>query len=284
MDIGGYILSHERGQVQFILLDKSGKPVPGYTQTITADLPGNQGQRFIFSADLTKREDWEQWVLLNGDHFTIRCNFTLMEAPSATTPVQLDVVGVAPPSDLHRHLGALLLGGEGADVVFLVGEAESFHAHRCVLASRSLVFKAEFFGAMTKEDTTTKGAVHVEGVEPQAFMAFLHFVYTDTLPDIRDEEETWMLQHLLVLADRYDMDRLKLICQGKLRNRIDVSSAATTLALAEQHHYHGLKDACLDFLELPGNLKAVVASDGFDHLATSCPDVLREIIVKITAL
>uniref|UniRef100_A0ACD5TLD4 Uncharacterized protein n=1 Tax=Avena sativa TaxID=4498 RepID=A0ACD5TLD4_AVESA len=156
--------------------------------------------------------------------------------------------------------------------------------HRCVLESRSLVFKAEFFGAMTKEGTTTKGAVHVEGVEPQAFMAFLHFVYTDTLPDIRDEEETWMLHHLLVLADRYDMDRLKLICQGKLRNRIDVSSAATTLALAEQHHYHGLKDACLDFLELPGNLKAVVASDGFDHLATSCPDVLREIIAKLAAL
>ncbi|XP_047064604.1 BTB/POZ and MATH domain-containing protein 1-like [Lolium rigidum] len=290
IDIGNYILNHKRGQVQFSLLDKSGKPVPGRTETITTDLPDTNRQRFTFSAHLPQREDWEQWVLLNGDCFTIRCDFTLMEAPSATTPVQLDLAAPAPapPSDLHRHLGALLLGGEGADVTFHVGQ-ESFHAHRCVLASRSLVFKAEFFGAMTMKEGSPQGqargaAVPVDGVEAQAFGAFLHFVYTDALPDISHEEETWMAQHLLVLADRYDMERLKLICQGKLRNRIDVSSVATTLALAEQHHCHGLKEACLDFLELPGNLRTVVSTHGFDHLATSCPAVLREIIAKLAAL
>lgn len=278
IDTGDRILSHKIGQVQFSLLDKSGKPVSGYAHTVTIDLPENK-QSFLFAADLTKRQDWEQWVLLNGDCFTIRCSFTFLEAPSATTPVQLDIV--APPSDLHRHLGALLLDGEGADVTFQVGE-ESFHAHRCVLASRSLVFKAEFFGAM--KEGSPRGAVHVDGMEGPAFRAFLHFVYTDALPDISDEEETWMAQHLLVLADRYGMERLKLICQGKLHKRIDVSSAATTLALAEQHNCHGLKAACLDFLELPGNLKAVVSTDGFDHLATSCPAVLREIIAKLAAL
>jgi speckle-type POZ protein len=222
-------------------------------------------------------------VIQNGDCFTIRCDFTLVKAPSGTTPVQLDVV--APPSDLHRHLGALLLAGDGADVMFQVGQ-EPFHAHRCVLASRSPVFKAEFFGAM--KEGSPKGAVpvRVDGVEAQAFGAFLHFVYTDALPDIGDEEETSMAQHLLVLADRYDMERLKMICDGKLRKRIDVSSAATTLALAEQHRCccHGLKEACLDFLDLPGNLKAVESTDGFDHLATSCPAVLREIIAKLAAL
>ncbi|CAM0949216.1 unnamed protein product [Alopecurus aequalis] len=284
ISLGAYILDYERAQVQFSILDKSGKPVPGYADTITDDLPSRSNDgRYNFSARLPKREDWEQWVLRNGDCFTIRCDFTLMKAPNATTPVQLDVAVVAPPSDLHRHLGALLLGGEGADVTFHVGE-ESYRAHRCVLASRSPVFKAEFFGAM-KEDATLKGAgVRVDGVEAPAFGAFLHFVYTDALPDIGEDEQTWMAQHLLVLADRYDMERLKLICQDKLRKRIDVSSVATTLALAEQHHYHGLKEACLCFLQLPGNLKAVAASDGFKHLATSCPAVLTEIIAKLAAL
>lgn len=136
-----------------------------------------------------------------------------------------------------------------------------------------------------KEGATAKGGVvHVVGVEAQAFKAFLHFIYMDKLPDIREEEETWMAQHLLVLADRYNMERLKLICDGRLRKGLDVDSAATTLAIAEQHHCPALKEACLDFLHLPGNLKAVEASDGFEHLAASCPGVLREIIAKLAAL
>ncbi|KAK1614198.1 hypothetical protein QYE76_019715 [Lolium multiflorum] len=290
LDVGTSVLHHKRGQVQFSVLDQAGKPVSEYTETTTIDFTLNQDSFtffwrrspcFTFSANLIKGEKWEKWVLLNGDCFTIRCDITLMEAPSATTPVEPDAV--APPSDLHRHLGGLLLGGEGADVKFQVGE-ESFHAHRCVLAARSSVFKAEFFGPMAMEEHTVKGVVHVDGVEAQVFKAFLHFVYTDTLPDISKEEEIWMAQHLLVVADRYDTERLKRVCEDKLLKSIDVNSATTTLALAEQHHYYGLKEACLDFLELPGNLKAVVASDGFDHLATSCPAVLREIIAKLAEL
>ncbi|EEC66982.1 hypothetical protein OsI_33659 [Oryza sativa Indica Group] len=93
-----------------------------------------------------------------------------------------------------------------------------------------------------------------------------------------------MAQHLLVAADRYNLERLKLICEDKLCKRIDVSSAATTLALAEQHRCPSLKKACMDFLYSPGNLKAVEATDGFEHLATSCPVILRELIAKLVAL
>jgi len=44
-----------------------------------------------------------------------------------------------------------------------------------------------------------------------------------------------MAQHLLVAADRYGLHRLKLICEARLCGGIDVGTAATTLALAEQH-------------------------------------------------
>ena len=51
------------------------------------------------------------------------------------------------------------------------------------------------------------------------------------------------MQHLLVAADRYGLDRLRLMCEGKLCRGIDARTVATTLALAEQHRCAHLKDA-----------------------------------------
>jgi speckle-type POZ protein len=78
-----------------------------------------------------------------------------------------------------------------------------------------------------------------------------------------------MPQHLLVAADRYGLDRLKLICEDKLWYNINTSTLATTLALAEQYGCHGLKDACLEFLKTTRNLKAVMASESYQHLMNS---------------
>lgn len=89
-----------------------------------------------------------------------------------------------------------------------------------------------------------------------------------------------MAQHLLVAADRYDLQRLKLICEDKLCMHIDQSTVATTLALAEQHGCRVLKEACFDFLMLRGNLKAVLASDGYGHLKSVCPSILEELVSK----
>ncbi|KAE8793312.1 BTB/POZ domain containing protein [Hordeum vulgare] len=70
-------------------------------------------------------------------------------------------------------------------------------------------------------------------MEAPVFKAFLSFMYTDSLPEMAKKEEDAMYQHLLVAADRYNMERLKLICQDKLCRRIDGSSVANVLALAE---------------------------------------------------
>jgi speckle-type POZ protein len=38
-----------------------------------------------------------------------------------------------------------------------------------------------------------------------------------------------------VAADRYGFERMKLMCESILSKRLDVESAATTLALADQY-------------------------------------------------
>lgn len=52
-----------------------------------------------------------------------------------------------PSSNLHEHLGDFLDTMAGMDVMFTVS-GEAFAAHKIVLAGRSPVFMAEFFGEM----------------------------------------------------------------------------------------------------------------------------------------
>jgi speckle-type POZ protein len=66
---------------------------------------------------------------------------------------------------------------------------------------------------------------------------------------------TLMAQHLLAAADRYALERLRLLCEAKLCENVAINTVATTLALAEQHHCFQLKGVCLRFSALPENLK-----------------------------
>ncbi|XP_039780643.1 BTB/POZ and MATH domain-containing protein 2-like [Panicum virgatum] len=227
---------------------------------------------------------WRICFFPNGDRAITVGPFSL--SPEASPFLFLDEVVArprwwfsVPPSDLHRHLADLLQSEKGADVVFQVGR-ETFPAHRCMLAARSPVFSAEFFGAM-KESRTAAEVVQVNDMEAPVFKALLCFLYTDSLPEMRKEDEDVMGQHLLVAADRYDMERLKLMCEGKLCEYIDVGTAATILTLAEQHCCHGLKKACFHFLSDPEKLRAVMTSDGFKHLSRSCPSIKNDLMTML---
>ncbi|KAF0918877.1 hypothetical protein E2562_026712 [Oryza meyeriana var. granulata] len=75
-------------------------------------------------------------------------------------------------------------------------------------------------------------------------------------------------------------ERLKLIYKDKLRKRIGMGNVAVTLALVEQHHCRMLKDARIEFLASPGNLKAAMATDGYGHMKETWPSVLVELTMK----
>ncbi|CAL4925036.1 unnamed protein product [Urochloa decumbens] len=173
---------------------------------------------------------------------------------------------------------------KGAHVVFDVGGV-TFAAHRCVLATRSPVFSAELFGTMKESDTA--GVIRVDEMEAQVFKALLYFVYTDLFPEQKkgEEDEDVMSQHLLVAADRYNLERLKLMCEDRLCKYISVGTVAAILTLAEQHHCPGLKKACFDFLSSAANLMAVAAGDDLKHLSRSCPSsIMEELIVMLGKL
>lgn len=125
---------------------------------------------------------------------------------------------VVPPSDLHQHLHGLLSSKEGADVELRVG-GEKFAVHRLVLGARSSVFKAELFH-QTEEGSTNTNVIQIQGMEARVFRALLTFIYTDALADMDHQDGFAMTRHLIVAADRYNLQRLKLICEDRLCSHI----------------------------------------------------------------
>ncbi|XBI12874.1 hypothetical protein VPH35_139681 [Triticum aestivum] len=197
---------------------------------------------------------------LRDDSLTLRCAITMLkELPAQTIPAE-EVITV-PSTNLHRHLGELLGSETGADVTFLVCD-ESFAEHKDILAARS------------PEKCSQR--VAVKDMEMAAFRAMLHFIYTDTVPELDQPLEVvvTLAQHLLAAADWYGLDRLKLICEVKLSGGITVDTAATTLALADQHNCWKLKAKCVkSIVSTPAVLDDVLATEGYRHLEASCPSV-----------
>ncbi|KAM0868836.1 hypothetical protein ACQ4PT_041047 [Festuca glaucescens] len=262
-------------------------------------------------SEFVSRDELEQSANLKDDCFTIRCDIMICKDTT-------QYAGGTMP-DISHHFNNLLQSNVGADVTFEVS-GETFLAHRCVLASRSTVFMAQLFGPMAVG--TTSSAIQIKDMEARVFAALLSFIYTDSFPKVgkdnnmeeeegQDEESVddkmseveeegqeedaieqviflrcvqW-LQSLFVAADRYDIQRLKFLCEDQLSNNIGVSWVLSTLALAEQHHCPGLKDACLKFIQVqsPKCLDKIMATDDWEHITTTYPSVLKELISKLAS-
>uniref|UniRef100_M8ANJ4 Speckle-type POZ protein-like protein n=1 Tax=Aegilops tauschii TaxID=37682 RepID=M8ANJ4_AEGTA len=225
-----------------------------------------------------KRSGLETSDYLKDDCLLVNCTVGVVQSHTEGPKIYRIPV---PQSDMSQHIGHLLTSGKRTDITFEVDE-EMFPAHKVVLAARSPVFRAQLFGPM--KDKNMK-CIKIEDMEAPVFKALLHFMYWDELPNIEELtglNTTWvstlMAQHLLAAADRYALERLKLLSELKLCEDVAINTVANTLALAEQHHCHQLKTVCLKFVASPENLKAVMQTEGFDYLQQSCPSLLTELL------
>ncbi|KAK3124526.1 hypothetical protein QOZ80_7BG0587840 [Eleusine coracana subsp. coracana] len=197
-----------------------------------------------------------------------------------------------PDSDIGYHFGSLLDNQDGVDVILNVG-GEKFHAHKLVLAARSSVFRSRFFNDESDEvkseldESDELKEFAIDDIEPKVFKAMLHFMYRDTLVD--DDElgssssdgsvfDT-LAAKLLAAADKYDLARLRLLCESYLCKGITVASVASTLALADRHRAMELKAVCLKFSA--ENLSAVIRTEGFDYLKDNSPSLQSEILKTV---
>ncbi|CAL4898727.1 unnamed protein product [Urochloa decumbens] len=290
---GAAHLDDDPVEFKFTLLGKDGCPVPKLSRSREACFFGRWSPswwNFNGFPNFVKWKDLEESECLKDDRITIRCDIKVSRDyietvdDGAVAPARV----VVPPSDLHEHLGGLLLREHGkTNVTIDAGGGATYGAHGSLLAARSPVFTAELAAATKKSGSS---GVHdhiiikVEDVEPRVVKAMLHFIYTDTLPPEmtaqQEEEAVAMARGLLAAAARYELERLKLMCEEMLCERIGVDTVAGTLAVARQHGCHVLAAMCMEFIARPGNLKAVTQAQEFHKIKATCPGLFVELLMK----
>lgn len=92
------------------------------------------------------------------------------------------------------------------------------------------------------------------------FQALLQFMYKDCLPEAVEPVTTHTFDHLklpeiyetlivklLAAADKYELNRLRLLCESHICKGVAVKSVAKILALADRYNAKELKSVCLKF-------------------------------------
>eukprot|EP01083_Nonionella_stella_P102428 291379_1 len=146
---------------------------------------------------------------------------------------------VTTPTEL---LTSLYVKKDLSDVTFEVGEERTeFVAHRLVLAARSPVFKAMFFGGMRESQLSE--TVGIDDVSPAAFEFILKYIYTGNVKEPSDAD----LVSIIYAAEKYQMCDIVDKCEQRLKWVLKISTVcgfyAQTFGMFDK-----AADICLKFI------------------------------------
>lgn len=203
--------------------------------------------------------------LLPDDKLTIFCEISVLadcvNVSGQTNAAQFKV----PKCKLSQDLGSLLDDQKLTDVVLCVGNKE-FPAHKAILAARSPVFAAMFEHNM-KEKRLNK--VVIDDVPENVLKEVLRFIYTGTIQNL-----IAMADSLLAAADKYDLERLKVMCEEALCGNLTIENAANILILADLHNAEQLKTQTLEFII--SHASEVIETTSWKNLIQSHPYLVAE--------
>jgi len=116
-----------------------------------------------------------------------------------------------------------------------------FPAHKFVLAAGSPVFAA----MLQSEDFTEQktNILKIDDLEPVVVKELLRFLYTD-----RVEKMDKLAKDLLMAADKYMVDLLKLECQAALAVTVTIENCCNLLLLDDKFSASELNKIVLDFI------------------------------------
>ena len=138
----------------------------------------------------------------------------------------------------------LLKGGILTDIVIDVVGDRKFHAHKAILAARSPVFAAMFQHRETRE--ALENRVEITNIDGDVFEGVLFHIYTGEIPAMKVEK---IAVQYLAVADKYQLDSLKLSCEDFLCALLSLESVSRLLVLADLYLAPELKAKALDYMK-----------------------------------
>uniref|UniRef100_A0A182ML51 Speckle-type POZ protein n=1 Tax=Anopheles culicifacies TaxID=139723 RepID=A0A182ML51_9DIPT len=204
--------------------------------------------------------------LLPEDKLTIFCEVSVV-ADSVNISGQSNIIQFkVPECKLSEDLGTLFDNEKFSDVTLAVGGRE-FQVHKAILAARSPVFAAMFEHEMEERK---QNRVAITDVDHEVLKEMLRFIYTGKAPNLDK-----MADDLLAAADKYALDKLKVMCEEALCVNLSVETAAETLILADLHSADQLKAQTIDFINT-SHATDVVETVGWKNMVATHPHLLNE--------
>ncbi|KAL5019275.1 hypothetical protein ScPMuIL_004997 [Solemya velum] len=149
-------------------------------------------------------------------------------------------------------------------------EIHHIHAHCVIIAARCNWFRRALMSGM-RESIDKKITVH--DTNPELFQLFLEYLYSGQIDT--NELSTEQLADVMALADRYEMDCVKSLCEQSLKHHMDEQTVLYLLSLADQLHAKTLKESTLNYLvDHPSVIDSEVFDDLPEHLQTEVEEVV----------
>ncbi|KAK9686477.1 MATH domain [Popillia japonica] len=204
--------------------------------------------------------------LLPDDKLTIFCEVSVV-ADSVNISGQSNTVQFkVPECRLSDDLGLLFENQKFSDVTLSVAGRE-FQAHKSILAARSPVFQAMFEHEMEERK---HNRVDITDVDHEVLREMLRFIYTGKASNLEK-----MADDLLAAADKYALERLKVMCEEALCTNLSIENAAEILILADLHSADQLKAQAIDFINTR-HATDVMETPGWKSMIQTHPHLIAE--------
>jgi len=204
--------------------------------------------------------------LLPDDKLTLFCEVSVVADSVNIFGQSSNVQFKVPDCRLSDDLGSLFENSQFADVVLCCGGRE-FNCHKAILAARSQVFQAMFEHDMEEKKNSR---VEVKDVEADVMAEMLRFIYMGRTTCL----ET-MADSLLAAADKYALDRLKVMCEEALCNGLTVENVSEVLILADLHSAEQLKAQAIEFINTR-HVTDVMETGSWKQMVASHPHLIAE--------
>ncbi|XP_029157470.1 BTB and MATH domain-containing protein 43-like [Nylanderia fulva] len=157
-------------------------------------------------------------------------------------------------------------------VTLIIDEKHAFQVNKSLLCSKSKVFKAMFDSGLQESQTNE---VHIFDMRHDILEKLLLFLKTGYLSEKPEEININVIHELFITANKYEINDLKLKCEGHLIRTITIENVVEYLKIALLHNGTILQTCAKNFIKL--YLQNIVNTPAFIALMKEYPKLMDQI-------
>uniref|UniRef100_A0A0N5CBT9 Speckle-type POZ protein n=1 Tax=Strongyloides papillosus TaxID=174720 RepID=A0A0N5CBT9_STREA len=209
--------------------------------------------------------------LLVNDRLTILCETEIIElGPEKHDNSETSINITIPESKLSLDY-ADMFGSPFFTDCSIKAEDTEIKVHKVILCARSSVFSDIFKNTLEKLQTNV---IEIEGFSVEVVREMLKYIYKDEVSNIQS-----MAADVLAIADKFKLDRLKVIASKYLCGDLTIENACERFILSEKFSSQELKEFCQTFII--DNAEHLTTTKEWEELVKNHPFLVESLFLKL---